>query len=174
MTLYHQYQSPLGKLLLTAGGAGPLTGIFFEKHRHVDNSEVLRTGTEEASAFEQATSCLDYYFSHGFCPVEELPEMELKGTDFQLKIWKMLLEIKPGTTITYGELARQLNNPGAVRAVGGAVGRNPVSILIPCHRVVGSNKKITGYAGGIENKRWLLEHENSVLREAPLLKATVL
>lgn len=85
------------------------------------------------------------------------------GTPFQRKVWDALREIPSGTTLSYSALAAKVNRPGAVRAIGGAVGRNPISILIPCHRVVGIGGKITGYAGGIAKKQWLLNHEKRAL-----------
>lgn len=85
------------------------------------------------------------------------------GTDFQRQVWDQLLKIPFGETRTYGDLAEALGRPSASRAVGAANGQNPVAVLIPCHRVIGSNGKLTGYAGGIHNKRWLLKHEGALL-----------
>jgi len=89
--------------------------------------------------------------------------VEPAGTPFQQQVWDALLDIPYGDTISYGELARRIGNPNACRAVGAANGRNPISIIIPCHRVIGSNGKLTGYGGGMANKVWLLEHERAVL-----------
>lgn len=92
----------------------------------------------------------------------DLP-LDPAGTDFQRDVWNALLEIPYGQTATYGELADRLDRPGAARAVGAATGRNPISIVVPCHRLVGSTGALTGFAGGIETKRWLLEHESNSL-----------
>lgn len=85
------------------------------------------------------------------------------GTDFQVSVWRELAAIPTGTTITYGELARRVGRPAAARAVGAAVGRNPLSVVLPCHRVVGSDGRMTGFAGGLAAKRWLLRHEGALL-----------
>jgi methylated-DNA-[protein]-cysteine S-methyltransferase len=87
--------------------------------------------------------------------------VELAGTPFQRRVWDELLAVPFGETITYGELARRVGRPGSARAVGHAVGRNPVSIVVPCHRVVGARGVLTGYAGGLDTKRWLLDHERA-------------
>ncbi len=92
--------------------------------------------------------------------------MDPLGTPFQLRVWAELRRIPFGQLTSYGELARRLGNPGAARAVGAANGRNPISIVVPCHRVVGANGSLTGFGGGIERKRWLLEHEQRILGSA--------
>ena len=89
-----------------------------------------------------------------------MPKLDLIiGTEFQKKVWQALKNIPKGETLTYGQLAEQIGAPNAVRALGAAIGRNPISIIIPCHRVIGSSGLLTGYAGGVDRKRWLLEHE---------------
>ena len=89
-----------------------------------------------------------------------MPKLDLIiGTEFQKKVWQALKNIPKGETLTYGQLAEQIGAPNAVRALGVAIGRNPISIIIPCHRVIGSSGLLTGYAGGVDRKRWLLEHE---------------
>jgi methylated-DNA-[protein]-cysteine S-methyltransferase len=98
------------------------------------------------------------YFAGDISFAPEIP-LDLKGTDFQLAVWSALREIPPATTTTYGKLAERVGRPAAARAVGAAVGQNPVSLYIPCHRVVGSSGLLTGYAGGVEVKRLLLDHE---------------
>jgi methylated-DNA-[protein]-cysteine S-methyltransferase len=92
----------------------------------------------------------------------DLP-MDLRGTDFQVKNWRALADIPFGTTATYAEQARRLGRPGAARAIGSATGRNPLSIVLPCHRVMGSDGSLTGFAGGLDTKRWLLRHEGVLL-----------
>jgi methylated-DNA-[protein]-cysteine S-methyltransferase len=103
---------------------------------------------------------LERYFA-GKLEVFEIP-LDLIGTPFQQSVWKELLTIPYGTTISYRELADRLGNPRAVRAVGGANGKNPVSIIVPCHRVVGADGDLVGYGGGIDRKRWLLQHERAL------------
>jgi methylated-DNA-[protein]-cysteine S-methyltransferase len=97
--------------------------------------------------------------------VFDLPLGLVSGTAFQQAVWRALLEIAPGATVSYGELARRIGKPQAVRAVGAAVGRNPLSIVVPCHRVVGANGALTGYAGGLERKVALLALEKGLLRQ---------
>ncbi|MFT5112385.1 MAG: methylated-DNA-[protein]-cysteine S-methyltransferase [Parasphingorhabdus sp.] len=92
-------------------------------------------------------------------------KVHTQGTPFQLEIWKLLQEIPTGETRTYGDLARQVSNIGASRSVGAACGANPIAIVIPCHRVVGANQSMTGYASGVERKNWLLRHENALRLE---------
>ena len=92
-----------------------------------------------------------------------MPKLDLIiGTEFQKKVWQALKNIPKGETLTYGQLAEQIGAPNAVRALGVAIGRNPISIIIPCHRVIGSSGLLTGYAGGVDRKRWLLEHEGAL------------
>lgn len=116
---------------------------------------------------ERVKAWLEHYLAGRFRQLESLP-CDLRGTDFERQVWDLLLDIPLGSTITYGELARKLNRPKGARAVGLAVGRNPVGIIVPCHRVVGSNGSLTGYGGGLDRKRWLLEHECS---PAPLFRS---
>lgn len=107
--------------------------------------------------FDDICRWFDEYFS-GRCP-QWLPKITIEGTDFQLKVWKYLLQIPYGETVTYGELAEKISPSMSAQAVGRAVGMNPCCIIIPCHRVVGANGDLKGYAHGIEMKRWLLDFE---------------
>jgi O-6-methylguanine DNA methyltransferase len=116
---------------------------------------------------ERVKAWLEHYFAGRFHQLKPLP-LDLRGTDFERQIWDLLLDIPLGSTVTYGELARKLNRPNGARAVGLAVGRNPVGIIVPCHRVVGRNGSLTGYGGGLDRKRWLLEHECSA---APIFRS---
>jgi methylated-DNA-[protein]-cysteine S-methyltransferase len=111
-------------------------------------------GTRRLAA---ARAQLEEYFA-GERTAFEVP-LDLRGTPFQLAVWNALLEIPFGVTCSYGELARRIGKPRAVRAVGHAIGSNPVAIVVPCHRVIGARGRLTGYAGGIERKAWLLAHE---------------
>ena len=147
------YDSPLGKLLLTCTDQG-LSGLYM-------NREVSRR--DEHTVFQQTALWLDAYFQGENLPVT-VP-LALKGTKFQQMVWKILQTIPYGETRSYGSIANEIavilgKEKMSAQAVGQAVGRNPVSILIPCHRVIGSNGNLTGYAGGMENKIWLLEHES--------------
>lgn len=104
---------------------------------------------------------LDGYFNHQITSFDL--SLAPEGTSFQKKVWQALQNIPYGATITYGELSKQIGDTKAVRAVGRANGQNPIPIIIPCHRVIGKNRKLTGYAGGIERKKWLLRHEGALL-----------
>jgi len=101
------------------------------------------------------------YLAGDLGAIDEIPA-ETGGTAFQQEVWAALRRIPAGTTITYGDLAREIGRPAAVRAAGAANGRNPIAIVVPCHRVVGKDGRLTGYAGGLSRKRWLLTHERAV------------
>jgi methylated-DNA-[protein]-cysteine S-methyltransferase len=151
--------SPIGVLSLRGTERG-LTGIFMETHRH-GPAEAERLGWLRNDAlFAEARAQLTDYFA-GRRQVFALPidRNALAGTAFQRRVWLALESIPYGATISYGELARRIDQPAAVRAVGLANGRNPLSIIVPCHRVIGANGTLTGYGGGLERKRWLLELE---------------
>ena len=147
------HDSPVGRLTLTAGPAG-LAGVYFEGHAHGGPPPGARG---EAPVLSEARRQLDGYFA-GKRTVFDL-RLAPSGAAFQQRVWALLLRIPFGETHTYGALAAQLGNPNAARAVGAAVGRNPISIIVPCHRVVGASGALTGFAGGLDRKRWLLAHE---------------
>jgi methylated-DNA-[protein]-cysteine S-methyltransferase len=126
-----------------------------------DNGVSLRSGPAPA----ELRARLEDYFAGGLTAIDDI-EVVTGGTAFQRTIWAALREIRPGDTLSYGELAAKLDRPRAVRAVGLANGANPVAVVVPCHRVIGSNKGLTGYGGGIERKRWLLAHEGALHRVA--------
>lgn len=154
------YTSPIGLLSIVANDQY-LFGIWVEGQSHfergliADNIEEVKTHP----VLNQVISYLDDYF-WGLNPsLLELPLAPI-GTDFEKKVWSYLREIPFGTTVTYGQIAKDLCVASA-QAVGGAVGRNPWSILVPCHRVLGANKRLTGYAAGLERKAWLLNHEGA-------------
>lgn len=156
--------SPVGTLLLASDG-NALTGLWLEEQKHF-GATLGKDVTErpELPVFRQTAAWLDAYFQKA--PLPPLPPLAPKGSSFQQEVWWLLLEIPYGETTTYGDLARQLQARGlsaSPRAVGGALGHNPISILIPCHRVLGAGGKLTGYAGGVEKKRFLLELEGVVL-----------
>jgi len=143
-------------MLLVSDGS-LLTGAYFSGQKY----EVLPVPGQqfepELEIFRNASRQLAEYFD-GRRRRFKIP-LQLRGTPFQMMVWDALLEIPFGVTRSYGELAGRINKRSAVRAVGAAVGRNPVSIIVPCHRVIGSNGSLTGYAGGLERKLALLEHE---------------
>lgn len=145
------YVSPLGEILLAAED-NSLIGCWFVGQKHFPDSLPLEHS--DAPVLLQAEQWLDIYFS-GQQP-DFMPPLTPKGTSFQLQIWEKLITIPYGKTVTYGELL-----PGSARAVGAAVGRNPISLFIPCHRVVGRNGSLTGYAGGIDRKNFLLRLEQT-------------
>ena len=151
---YAELNSPLGKLTLESDGKA-LTRIRLPDEKWQADTKVNRV--RKPDLFKDAAAQLGAYFRG-----EEKDfnlELNPEGTPFQKKVWDLLREIPSGQTITYGELAVRAGNPKASRAVGAANGKNPIPIIIPCHRVIGSNGKLTGYAGGLEAKKKLLEIE---------------
>jgi O-6-methylguanine DNA methyltransferase len=165
--------SPLGPLSALISNKG-LCALEFEQparqamlrdrtQRFFPKSQVSESGHP---LLERVRSWLEHYLAGRFRQLESVP-FDLRGTSFERQVWDLLLDIPLGSTVTYGELARKLNRPNGARAAGLAVGRNPASIIVPCHRVVGSNGSLTGYGGGLDRKRWLLEHECSA---APLFR----
>ena len=157
------YRSPLGRLLLAADEIG-LTGLWFERQRYFAQGLAPVHTDEETPILAQTRRWLDLYFS-GSVP-DFTPPLHPIGSDFRQEVWALLLQIPYGKTTTYGALANQLAEKHGQRrmsaqAVGGAVGHNEVSIIIPCHRVVGTNGSLTGYAGGIDKKVELLTLEHT-------------
>ena len=141
------HPSPVGDILLRADAEGRLTELYL---RH-DGAE------DTGGPFDDVREQLDAYFA-GEREAFDVP-LALHGTEFQLRVWEQLTKIPFGETISYSELARRLGDRKLVRAVGLANGRNPVSIIVPCHRVIGADGSLVGYGGGLERKQWLLEHE---------------
>lgn len=156
---YTQMESPVGPLLLTADESG-LREILFVNGRHPVRPDP--SWKKDTSPFTEALRQLRSYFA-GKLEIFDLP-LSPQGTPFQLEVWRRLCEIPYGETISYGELARRIGNPNASRAVGLANGSNPIPIVIPCHRVIGSNGKLTGYGGGLPIKEKLLALERRQLR----------
>ena len=153
--------SPLGPLRLAATPLG-LAGAWFDTDRHGPDPQRVQRWTEQANQplLVSATSQLGAYFKRQRSDFDLPLDLRL-GTPFQQQAWRALLTIGPGETISYAELARRMGRPQAARAAGAAIGRNPLSIIVPCHRVVGSNGSLTGYAGGLERKRALLQLEGA-------------
>lgn len=153
-TYWTEIDTPIGPMLLVGDGHA-LRGLHLDADR--DRDEVAATATRDDEALAAASDQLRRYFA-GELRDFDLP-LAAAGTPFQHEVWDALRAIPYGTTTSYGELARQLDRPGAARAVGLANGRNPIAIVVPCHRVVGADGTLTGYAGGLERKRRLLELE---------------
>jgi methylated-DNA-[protein]-cysteine S-methyltransferase len=151
--LFTHVPSVVGELLLTSDGSA-LTGLWLQPE---PAPEILDAGEHDAAWFTDVADQLDEYFD-GRRTRFDLP-LAPHGTAFQESIWEALMEIPYGTTTTYGEVARRVGRPGAARAVGLASGRNPIPIIIPCHRVIGATGRLTGYGGGLERKQLLLDLE---------------
>lgn len=154
--------TPLDEAVLVSDARGALRLMYWEdpthrweaalKQRYGDVALVERKG-----AFGHAKAFADYF--DGDIAVVDRVTVAFAGTPFQLKVWNALRNIEGGTTTTYGALARTIGKPSAIRAVGHANGQNPVSLVVPCHRVIGSDGSLTGYGGSLPRKRWLLDHE---------------
>jgi len=154
MIFYSYYDSPVGQLLLVGDGENVHRIEFPTTSRPVTQ---LASWKSNSAVFRTLTDQLDAYFDGSL--KEFTVRVAADGSDFQRRVWDELQTIEYGQTRTYADIARSIGKPTACRAVGSANGRNPVSIIIPCHRVIGTNGKLTGYAGGISTKQWLLSHE---------------
>jgi methylated-DNA-[protein]-cysteine S-methyltransferase len=152
--MWTTYESPFGKLTLTASGRG-LEGLYFP-----GRAPILEEANHAPEQFAQATGQLDEYFA-GTRQEFDL-QTDVAGTSFQQAVWAQLRAIPYGETITYGELANRICRPDRVRAAGAAVGRNPLPIIVPCHRVIAADGNLTGYLGGLQRKQALLDTENAV------------
>lgn len=169
MTYYSHIESPIGKILLIASESH-LLAVAMEQQRHgpeIDKSWEYRTcpgkpdkTDKDILPLTMAAEQLEEYFS-GKRKEFSLP-VELKGTEFQRRVWQELSRIPYGESISYGELARRVGSPKASRAVGLANGRNPITIIIPCHRVIGADGRLTGYGGGLPRKKFLLDFEAGI------------
>lgn len=147
------YYAPIGKMIIISDGEAII------EIDHVNHDEPITSNPDELCNL--ATKQLDEYFA-GVRIEFNLPLKVIKGTDFQKAAWQALTTTPYGETISYGEQAKRINNPKAVRAVGGANGKNPFSIVVPCHRVIGANGTLTGYTGGMGRKEWLLDFERKI------------
>jgi methylated-DNA-[protein]-cysteine S-methyltransferase len=150
------YDSPLGGMTMASDGQA-LTALWFEGTRREPRFADGTPATTVLPVFDETRSWLDLYFA-GENP-DFTPQLAPKGTPFQQRVWEILLTISYGKTISYGDVARQISPTMSAQAIGGAVGRNPIGIIIPCHRVIGTDGSLTGYGGGLERKHWLLELE---------------
>jgi methylated-DNA-[protein]-cysteine S-methyltransferase len=162
-------QTPIGTALLVTDADGALRALDWEDFES-RMRELLRLQygaplLQAAAAPDHLRSALKRYFAGDLACLKTI-KWRVAGTPFQRKVWTALRSIPAGTTKSYGALAAQLDMPKAMRAVGLANGSNPISVVVPCHRVIGANGSLTGYGGGLERKRWLLEHEGVVLKTA--------
>jgi methylated-DNA-[protein]-cysteine S-methyltransferase len=173
--IYTTIESALGELLLTSRD-GKLTGLYFADQSHAPRLQPDWVRQDDAPIFAHTAQQLAEYAS-GKRKTFDLSKLGLAGTPMQVDVWMKILEIPFGKTITYSELAERVGSPDAVRAVGGATGRNPISWIVPCHRVMGKSGALTGYAGGLARKTALLDFESgksavlSVKVEQPLAVA---
>ncbi|MBS0522465.1 MAG: methylated-DNA--[protein]-cysteine S-methyltransferase [Proteobacteria bacterium] len=160
--------TPIGELMIIADGDGALRTIDWTDHearmkllldRHYGKGRYALTPKRDPGGL---TSAMRRYFKGEIGVLKDLA-VATRGTPFQTGVWQQLRCIKDGTTISYGELARRIGKPKAVRAAGLANGQNPISIVVPCHRVIGSDGSLTGYGGGLHRKHWLLAHEGVML-----------
>jgi methylated-DNA-[protein]-cysteine S-methyltransferase len=156
---YTYYKSPLGEIFLTANDQGLKSLTFIEGKKALKFPDDYQENSEK---FTKVCQQLTEYFA-GSRESFDLP-LAATGTPFQQKVWRALCEIKKGDTKTYLWLAKQINNEKAVRAVGSANGANPIALIVPCHRVIGTNGKLTGYAGGLALKAKLLMHEGALFK----------
>lgn len=162
MTCYSYVDSPLGELLVLGDGQF-VTGLYLPNHKGWGGTDTKWQRSD--SSFAEIRDQLAEYFA-GDRQSFDVP-IKAVGSPFQQRVWQELARIPFGMTITYAQLAERIGNPAASRAVGNANGRNPISIVVPCHRVIGGNGKLTGYAGGLDKKRWLLNWERSHAKDQP-------
>ena len=154
---YHtNYNSPLGKMLFVSDGEA-ICGVWFHNQKFFKSTIDESVRKDDLEVFVQLKSWFDDYF-RGLNPQINF-KLKPDGSEFRKKVWKILCEIPYGQTLTYGQIASKISKTMSAQAVGGAVGHNPISILIPCHRVLGANGKLTGYAGGLDKKIELLKLE---------------
>lgn len=143
-----QFTSPLGLIEVTASDAGVLSVQFEAQAQHTNQPNRWTSAcVEELKSYFEG-SLLSFTVT-----------LDQNGTEFQQQVWQALTEVPYGQTASYLDIAKRINNPKAIRAVGSANGRNPIAIIVPCHRIIGSNGTLTGYAGGLDKKSWLLAHE---------------
>lgn len=159
-TVQSRYDSPLGPMVLAALD-GKLVGVWFDGQAHQPDTTHWPAVTGHPTLKQTKAQLADYFA--GRRTTFELPLDLSAGTVFQQAVWRALLQIPRGVTQSYGALGAAMGNPAAVRAVGGAVGRNPLSIIVPCHRVIGASGALTGYAGGLERKIFLLQLEGAMI-----------
>jgi methylated-DNA-[protein]-cysteine S-methyltransferase len=163
MIRFARFTTPLGPMYATADGPA-LTGLYFEGGRHAPPRGAAWIEDPALPVLHACARQLGEYLA-GTRRAFDLP-LAAAGTPFQMRVWAQIARIPYGRTISYAELARRAGAPGCARAAGAATGRNPLSIVVPCHRVVGSGGALTGYAGGLDRKTRLLEREGAIAAEA--------
>lgn len=160
-----KYESPIGKCLLVSDKKH-LVGVWLEGQKYYCPLKEPFQENDNDAVLRKTKAWLEQYFAGNQPDISELPLRPI-GSDFRQQVWKILTGIPYGEVMTYGDIARIIEEKNNIekmsaQAIGGAVGHNPISIIIPCHRVVGANGSLTGYAGGLEKKRWLLQHEGII------------
>jgi methylated-DNA-[protein]-cysteine S-methyltransferase len=169
MTDHHffteQFPTPTGTMLLLTDAEGHARALDWEDYagrmHHLLRLQYGAVRLVARDGVSRVRRAIEAYFDGDFAAIRDLP-VKTAGTAFQREVWTALRMIPMGQTTTYGRLAVQLGRPKAMRAVGMANGSNPISIIVPCHRVIGANAALTGYGGGLERKRWLLRHEGAL------------
>jgi methylated-DNA-[protein]-cysteine S-methyltransferase len=165
------FDTPIGRLLIVADREGNLRAVHWADHKaSLHRWLESRYGKhgyrlETAHGHLDSTKVLSRYFAGELAAIDEL-KVKAEGTPFQRDVWRELRCIPCGSTISYGQLAKRIGRPAAVRAVGLANGSNPIAVVVPCHRVIGSDGSLTGYGGGMERKSWLLRHEGAIERQS--------
>jgi methylated-DNA-[protein]-cysteine S-methyltransferase len=162
-------KTPIGVMIVITDGDGNLHTTDWTDHEdRMEHLLQIRYGKnglklDRAPRETAVASAIDRYFRGELATIDSIP-VKTGGTDFQQEVWRALRTIPCGSTISYGQLAKQIRRPKAVRAVGLANGSNPIGVVVPCHRVIGADGSLTGYGGGLERKKWLLEHESRATR----------
>ena len=168
--LYDRMSTPLGAAVLIADERGAMRMFSWEEQADASGRVLHRIHPDATLVHRRdpfrLVSSLTRYFDGEITILDGIP-VAFSGTPFQRKVWIALRSIEGGTTLSYGALARRIHEPQAVRAVGVANGRNPIGVVVPCHRVIGGDGSLTGYGGGLDRKRWLLNHEGAALRDRP-------
>jgi methylated-DNA-[protein]-cysteine S-methyltransferase len=172
--LLDRFKTPIGTALLVTDKEGVLCALDWEDYeprmRQLLRLQVGAVELVNGRASKSIREALSGYFAGDLSRLKAIP-WRVAGTSFQRNVWTALRTIPAGTTLSYGALAMRLDVPKAVRAVGHANGANPISVVVPCHRVIGADGSLTGYGGGLDRKRWLLEHEGFVLKPASKLRS---
>ena len=175
--LLERVPTPLGEMLVATDEQGLLRALDWHDHEARMRELMRRQYPGEPAQLRDtthpstATQAMQAYFDGDIAVIHRL-EVATGGTDFQRQVWIALRGIPDGETISYGALAQRIGKPAAVRAVGLANGANPISIVLPCHRVIGSNRSLTGYGGGLARKQWLLQHEKALRADASMASST--
>jgi methylated-DNA-[protein]-cysteine S-methyltransferase len=169
--LVDELETPIGTLILAALN-GKLRALEFTD-RGYENLGLVKTNLPRRNVRDPLgfSTAIQQYFIGNSAAMDQIP-VELEGTAFQQKVWLALRDIPAGTTISYGQLAIRVGSPKACRAVGITNGRNPIAIVLPCHRVIGSNGTLTGYGGGLARKEWLLRHEGAIVTQLQMDEST--